>query len=65
MVFEPENAAEIVNAVVALMPRWGIALSILGINIVKRSRDLAVAVGAGQPSGLIEALARRLTNGPN
>ncbi len=37
MVSEPEYAAGIVNAVTALTPMWGIALSVLGINIVKRS----------------------------
>ncbi len=35
MVFEPEYAAGIVNAVVALTPMWGVALSVFGINIVK------------------------------
>jgi len=33
------------------MPMWGVALSVLGINIVKRSQDKAVAAGAGQPVG--------------
>ena len=61
MVVEPEYAAGIVNAVVALTPMWGVALSVLGINIVKRSQDKAVAAGVGQPSGLIGALAQRLT----
>ena len=60
MVFEPEYTAGIVNAVVALTPMWGIALSVLGINIVKCSQDKAVAAGTGQPVGVIGAVARRL-----
>ena len=65
MVFEPEYAAEIVNAVVALTSMWGVALSVLGINIVKRSQDKAVAAGIGQPVGLVAELARRLASNSN
>ena len=61
MVSEPQYTAGIVNAVVALTPMWGVALSVLGINIVKRSQDKAVAAGAGRPLGLIGALAQRLS----
>jgi hypothetical protein len=60
MVFELAYAVGIVNAVVALTPMWGAALSVLGINIVKRSHDKAVAAGAGRAVGLADALARRL-----
>ncbi len=51
MVFASNYAAGIVSGVAALMPMWGVALSVLGINIVKRSQDKAVAAGAGQPVG--------------
>lgn len=45
MVAKPENAADLINAVTALTPMWGIALSILGINITSRSRDKRVQSG--------------------
>ncbi len=45
MVFDPEYAASIVNDVVTLTPMWGVALSVLGINIVKRSQDKAHSPG--------------------
>ncbi len=51
MVFASNYAAGIVSGVAALMPMWGVALSVLGINLVKRSQDKAVAAGAGQPVG--------------
>lgn len=55
MVGSPENAAALINAVTALTPMWGIALSILGINISSRSRDKRV--NAGQDGrGLLDKL---------
>ncbi|KMQ74018.1 3TM-type holin [Marinobacter subterrani] len=55
MVGAPENAADLINAVTALTPMWGIALSILGINITARSRDKRAS--AGQDSrGLLDKL---------
>lgn len=58
MVAKPENAADLINAVTALTPMWGIALSILGINITSRSRDKRVQSGQ-DGRGLLE----RLTDG--
>lgn len=59
MVGSPENAAALINAVTALTPMWGIALSILGINISSRSRDKRV--NAGQDGrGLLDKLSESL-----
>jgi len=55
MVFYPEKAADVVNAVVALTPLFGFALSILGISIHKRSLDKQVAAGI-QPVGILQGL---------
>ena len=55
MVAEPAEAASLINAVTALTPMWGIALSILGINITSRSRDKRVAKGQ-DGRGLLEKL---------
>lgn len=55
MVAEPTEAANLINAVTALTPMWGIALSILGINITSRSRDKRVAKGQ-DGRGLLEKL---------
>lgn len=55
MIAEPAEAAGLINAVTALTPMWGIALSILGINITSRSRDKRVSVGQ-DGRGLIDKL---------
>lgn len=55
MVAKPENAADLINAVTALTPMWGIALSILGINITSRSRDKRVMSGQ-DGRGLLDKL---------
>lgn len=59
IVAKPENAADLINAVTALTPMWGIALSILGINITSRSRDKRVANGQ-DGRGLLEKLTEGL-----
>lgn len=59
MVAEPAEAANLINAVTALTPMWGIALSILGINITSRSRDKRVAKGQ-DGSGLLDKLTEGL-----
>lgn len=46
VVATPEYAAEIMDAVAGLSVMWGVALSVLGINVVKRSDDKAVATGS-------------------
>lgn len=55
MVFNAEQAAELVNSIVALTPLFGIALSILGISIHKRSVDKQVAAGKA-PVGVLAGL---------
>lgn len=59
MVSEPSNAAALINAVTALTPMWGIALSILGINISARSRDKRTSAGQ-DGRGLLDKLAEGL-----
>ncbi|WJT10852.1 3TM-type holin [Vibrio harveyi] len=45
MVITPEKAAEVINSVVAMTPLFGIALTVLGINIHKRSLDKQTQAG--------------------
>jgi len=58
----PEQSAAIFAGLSALMGAmtvmWGIALSVLGVNAVQRSRDKAVAAGLSPPS-MVEALFKR------
>lgn len=61
MVANPDNAANIIEAVTSLTPMWGIALAVLGINVSKRSQDKQVKAGQ-QPSG---GLLGRLVGGNN
>lgn len=56
MVATPHYAKELVEAIVALTPAWGIALAVLGVNVVKRSRDKEVAAGVAPKSGLLQRL---------
>jgi hypothetical protein len=61
MVATPEYAHELVQAIVALTPAWGIALAVLGVNVVKRSRDKEVAAGLSEAAkpGLLDRLLGR------
>lgn len=58
MVVKPENASEIINAITALTPMWGIALAVLGVNVTSRSKDKQVAAGQ-KPKGLLATLTGR------
>lgn len=62
IIASPVDAAEIIVAVSALTPMWGVALAVLGINITKRSHDKQIAAGQ-QPSGLLQGLAKRVGGG--
>lgn len=55
MMFNPEQAATVVNSVVAMTPLFGIGLTVLGINIHKRSQDKQVSMG-NTPLGAIHTL---------
>jgi hypothetical protein len=62
MVFHPKDAADLVSAVVALTPLFGIALSILGISIHKRSVDKQVSAGLA-PVGIVAGIKKSLKGG--
>lgn len=55
MIFNPKEAADLVNSIVALTPLFGIALSVLGISIHKRSVDKQVSAGK-VPVGMVAGL---------
>ena len=59
----PEYAAEILAAIGSLSLIWGVALSVLGINVVKRSQDKAVQAGLDLPTGLGGRLAGTIFGG--
>lgn len=63
IVMTPEFAGEILAAMTNLSMIWGVALSILGINVAKRSRDKEVAAGKLPRSGLLQRLAGPLAGG--
>ena len=54
IMFKPENAPDVVNAIAATSTMWGVALAILGVNVYKRSQDKEVA--AGMKPGILNAL---------
>ncbi|MEX1306330.1 MAG: 3TM-type holin [Rhodovibrionaceae bacterium] len=52
VIVTPEYAGEIFTALGSLSLIWGVALSVLGINAVKRSQDKAVLAGQPLPGSL-------------
>ena len=63
IVATPAIAGEILSAMTHLTAIWGVALSVLGINVAKRSQDKATAKGDMPKPGLLERLAAPLTGG--
>jgi len=65
--FYPESAGQILGGVASLMgalvTMWGIALSILGINIRQRSQDKETAAGHAPQAGILAGLAKQLAGG--
>ncbi|GLT18048.1 hypothetical protein GCM10007938_18260 [Vibrio zhanjiangensis] len=60
LVFHPQQAADIVNSIVALSPLFSVALAVLGISIHKRSQDKQVVQGI-KPTGLLGSLKQAIS----
>lgn len=60
IVTKPEQAVNVMSAMVGLTALWGIALTILGVNVNKRSQDKAVAKGQPLQPGIMNAIAQRI-----
>lgn len=56
----PEHAGEIIAAMNSLSVIWGIALSVLGVNVAKRSQDKRLEAGEPAEPGVVTALVQRL-----
>ncbi len=56
IVTQPAQAPAIIAALVNTSPIWGIALAVLGVSVVKRSHDKAMASGASLPEGPLAML---------
>ena len=55
IVVTPEYIAETLDGIAQLSVMWGVALSVLGIGVVKRSHDKEVRNGSREPrKGLLE-----------
>ena len=63
IVMTPEVAGELLAATTHLSVIWGVALSVLGINVAKRSQDKRVAAGQLPEPGLLDRLLAPLTGG--
>lgn len=61
--FKPEQAAGVLNGLAGLGVLWGVALTVLGVNINKRSQDKQAAAGIAPPMGILGALTQRLAGG--
>jgi hypothetical protein len=61
IVARPADAAAIVAAMDSLTVIWGVALSVLGVSVVKRSADKAAAAGA-PPGGVVGAVIQAIAN---
>ncbi|MCH7575312.1 MAG: hypothetical protein IIA59_09325 [Candidatus Marinimicrobia bacterium] len=62
LVWGKEGAEKIISSIGDLAWLWGIGLSVLGINVTKRSHDKAVAYDRHTP-GIMSAIADRITGG--
>jgi hypothetical protein len=51
IIMDPAQAPAIITALVNTSPIWGIALAVLGVSVVKRSQDKALASGSPLPAG--------------
>jgi hypothetical protein len=59
---DPKNANLVINALSSTTVLWGVALSVLGVQISKRSQDKQVAAGAS-PSTLLNSVKSMLGKG--
>jgi hypothetical protein len=57
IVATPTEAPAIIAALINLAPIWGVALAVLGVSVVKRSKDKEVAASAAPATG-VDVLAR-------
>lgn len=64
IVAKPTAAPAIISAMAGLSAMWGVALSILGISVVKRSQDKQVASGQQPIPGVFGAIASRIMGKP-
>ncbi len=65
ILFEPLHADRIINAVAtvtgALTAQWGVALTVLGVNISQRSKDKQLAAGVTAGPGILDGIVQRIT----
>jgi hypothetical protein len=52
---KPETAPGVLNALAALFPMWGVALTVLGVSVRERSKDKARQAGI-EPPALLDLL---------
>ncbi|MGR4001278.1 MAG: holin family protein, partial [Alphaproteobacteria bacterium] len=60
IVVTPEVAGEILSGLAELSIIWGVALSVLGVGVVKRSHDKETLSGGARPRSALSALSRTL-----
>ncbi|MBL1321546.1 MAG: hypothetical protein COA63_010875 [Methylophaga sp.] len=65
MVNTPTDAPAVINSMASLSFMWGIALSVLGINVSKRSQDKALAAGHPPEKSIVRSLTDRWINSTN
>lgn len=57
IIFRTEMAANLINALGTLSVMWGVALSVLGVAVAKRSEDKQIAAGFS-PVGILGSVAK-------
>lgn len=60
IVARPEQSSTAIEAVAQLSMMWSVALSVLGVQVIKRSQDKQVAAGQTVGPGMLDALASRI-----
>lgn len=57
---EPTKAAPVIQALGDLTVLWGVALSVLGIQVASRTQEKLTALTGEKPTGLMGAVAQRI-----
>lgn len=63
MLTRPAAAAAVISSMAELTVLWGVALSVLGVSVAKRSQDKQVAAGLTPAPGIAGAVASMITRG--
>jgi len=60
IIADPGKAGDVAQMVTALTPMWGIALTVLGVSVHKRSQDKQTAAGVTSGGGALSSIVKAI-----